>query len=299
MDFLKNIFISPGEPRLRSGWRLLCQFLIMFFVITLLAPLMFGLAQVSPALAFLGDQFLIGVIAYSLSVYVARRWFDHRSFVSLGIEPTSNAARDIFAGVVIAGLIMGLIFLVELSLGWLDFQGLAALNAPTLMGLGYWAFAFILVGWGEELLSRGYMLQNLEEGVGLNWAVFISSAIFGLLHAFNPDASIAAVLGILGAGYFLAYGYIRTRKLWLPIGLHIGWNFFEGPIFSFPVSGIETTRLLNHEVTGPALLTGGAFGPEAGLIVLPAMAIGAYLIYLYTKAFSNKKKERIPANSRV
>jgi membrane protease YdiL (CAAX protease family) len=293
MDFLRNIFITPDEPRLRSGWRLLCQFLIMFFVIALLAPLMFGLAQASPALAFLGDQFLIGVIAYSLSVYVARRWFDRRSFVSLGIQPSSNSVRDLVAGVIIAGLIMGLIVLVELSLGWLDFRGFAALDAPTLMGLGYWAFAFILVGWGEELLSRGYMLQNLEEGVGLKWAVFISSAIFGLLHAFNPDANIAAILGILGAGYFLAYGYIRTRQLWLPIGLHIGWNFFEGPIFSFPVSGIETVKLLNHEVTGPVLVTGGAFGPEAGLIVLPAMAIGAYLIYVYTKRF--RKKEITPS----
>jgi uncharacterized protein len=289
VDFVKNIFISPHEPRLRSGWRLLCQFLIMFFVIAFVGSFLFFLSQASPALAFLGDQFFIGVIAYTLSVYIARRWFDRRSFVSLGVEPTSNAVRDVFAGAAIAGLTMGLIFLVELSLGWLDFQGFATLDAPTLMGLGYWAFAFILVGWGEELLSRGYMLQNLEEGVGLNWAVFISSAIFGILHAFNPDASIAAVLGILGAGYFLAYGYIRSRQLWLPIGLHIGWNFFEGPIFSFPVSGIETIKLLNHEVTGPALITGGAFGPEAGLIVLPAMAFGAYLIFLYTKAFPHKQ----------
>ncbi len=290
MDFLRNIFISPSEPRLRSGWRLLCQFLIMFFVIAFLGSMLYFLSQATPALAFLGDGFFIGVVAYTLSVYIARRWFDRRPFFTLGIEPTSNAIRDVFAGVLIAGLTIGLIFLVELSLGWLEFQGFAPLTAPTLMGLGYWAFAFILVGWGEELLSRGYMLQNLEEGVGLNWAVFISSAIFGLLHAFNPDASIAAVLGILGAGYFLAYGYIRTRQLWLPIGLHIGWNFFEGPIFSFPVSGIETVKLLNHEVTGPALITGGPFGPEAGLIVLPAMAIGAYLIYLYTKALPIKQK---------
>jgi len=290
MDLMKNIFISPDEPRLRSGWRLLCQFLIMFFIIVFFGSLLVVVSQAAPALAFLGDQFFIGVIAYTLSVYIARRWFDRRSFVSLGVEPTSNAVRDLLAGVLIAGLVMGLIFLVELSLGWLAFQGFATLDAPSLMGLGYWAFAFILVGWGEELLSRGYMLQNLEEGAGLNWAVFISSTIFGLLHAFNPDASIAAILGILGAGYFLAYGYIRTRQLWLPIGLHIGWNFFEGPIFSFPVSGLETINLLRHEATGPALITGGAFGPEAGLIVLPAMAVGAYLIYLYTKTYPVHKK---------
>jgi membrane protease YdiL (CAAX protease family) len=103
------------------------------------------------------------------------------------------------------------------------------------------------------------------------------------------------VLGILGAGYFLAFGYLRTRHLWLPIGLHIGWNFFEGPVFSFPVSGLDTARLLNHTVSGPELITGGAFGPEAGLIVLPALVLGAVLIHLYAKRFPSRgpKKQKV------
>ena len=67
------------------------------------------------------------------------------------------------------------------------------------------------------------------------------------------------------------------------MGLHLGWNFFEGTIFGFPVSGLETFRLLHHTITGPSLITGGEFGPEAGLIVLPAMVLGAGLIYLYTR----------------
>jgi hypothetical protein len=71
--------------------------------------------------------------------------------------------------------------------------------------------------------------------------------------------------------------------LWISIGLHIGWNFFEGPVFGFPVSGLETTALLIHSDTGPALITGGSFGPEAGFIVLPIMAIGAGLTYLYVQ----------------
>ncbi|TES90368.1 MAG: CPBP family intramembrane metalloprotease, partial [Anaerolineales bacterium] len=114
-------------------------------------------------------------------------------------------------------------------------------------------------------------------------ALFFSSFVFGLGHIGNPDFNWAAALGIAAAGLFMAFAYLRTRQLWLPIGLHIGWNIFEGPIFGFPVSGLETVRLLNHQVNGPTLITGGAFGPEAGLVVLPAIVIGALMVYWYTR----------------
>jgi hypothetical protein len=86
------------------------------------------------------------------------------------------------------------------------------------------------------------------------------------------------------AGVFLGYGYTSTRQLWLPIGLHTGWNFFEGTVFGFPVSGMaDFPSLIHITVKGPILLTGGAFGPEAGLVILPALGLGALLVYLYTK----------------
>jgi hypothetical protein len=144
-------------------------------------------------------------------------------------------------------------------------------------------FAFILVGWQEELLSRGYWLQNLRDGLNLVWGVLISSAFFALGHAANPNASWEAMLGLFAGGLFLAYGYVRTRKLWLPIGLHIGWNLFEGTIYGFPVSGSPFFTLVRQTVHGPEWITGGDFGPEAGLIILPALLVGVGLIYLYTR----------------
>jgi hypothetical protein len=90
-------------------------------------------------------------------------------------------------------------------------------------------------------------------------------------------------VGIFLAGIFLGYGYVRTRQLWLPIGLHLGWNFCEGVVFGFPVSGLDIYALTRIEVTGPELWTGGAFGPEAGLIILPALIVGAGLIYWVTR----------------
>jgi len=162
---------------------------------------------------------------------------------------------------------------------------------------------FIFVGWNEELLSRGYHLQTIASGINLFWGVIISSAVFGLVHLGNPHATWISAAGIFFAGAYLAYAYIRTRQLWLPIGLHIGWNFFEGVVFGFPVSGLDIYALTRIQVHGPELWTGGPFGPEAGLIVLPALLVGAGLIYLYSKNRETsswlKQKPRGPLSARL
>ena len=132
-------------------------------------------------------------------------------------------------------------------------------------------------------MARGYWLQNIADGTNLPIAIFLSSLMFAALHLSNPNVSALAIVGLIGAGLFLAAGYVFTRQLWLPIGLHIGWNFFEGNIFGFRVSGLDTFRLITLRVNGPELWTGGAFGPEAGLIVFPAMLLGIGLMYGYSR----------------
>jgi membrane protease YdiL (CAAX protease family) len=100
-------------------------------------------------------------------------------------------------------------------------------------------------------------------------------------HAANPSLSWEHWRGC--RGLFLAFGYLRTHQLWLPIGLHIGWNFFEGTVFGFPVSGLGYFRLIEQTSLGPEIATGGAFGPEAGLVILPVTLLGAVLIYVFTR----------------
>jgi hypothetical protein len=142
---------------------------------------------------------------------------------------------------------------------------------------------FIIVGYQEELLSRGYHLQNLVDGLNLPLGILLSSSVFALLHLGNPSADWVSTAGILFAGIFLAYAWVRTGKLWLPIGLHIGWNFFEGTIYGFPVSGTGGFHFIRQTVSGPKLVTGGGFGPEAGLVVIPALALGALAIWWYSR----------------
>jgi len=281
-----SIFVN-NEPRLRAGWRLLLQTLLIF-VISIIIGLPFGLLAL-----FVPDLFnnlliqnLLNAAAITGSVLIARRWLDRRSIVSLGLQLNRQTFLDVLLGIVITLPMMGLIFALEWSIGWLSFEDFAWQIDPMSVVIKETLvifLTFIMVGWNEELLSRGYHLQNLENGLNKFWAVVISSAIFGMMHWSNPNATWISVGGILLAGVFLAYGYLRTRQLWLPIGLHIGWNFFEGVVFGFPVSGLDIYPLIRITVDGPEIWTGGPFGPEAGLVLIPALILGSVLVYVYTR----------------
>ncbi len=287
---LRQIFISNSEPRLRAGWRLLIHTLLLVLLSTVTGIIVFipiGLFKVSfdSPLAMLANE-LTMLVAITGATFLTRRFLDRRSIVSLGLKLNAKALLDVLTGIVITFFQMGLIFGLEVALGWTKFEGFAwqTETASTVAsGLAAWLVVFLIVGWQEELLSRGYHLQTLESGFNLFWGVLISSSIFGVLHIFNPSANWLSTLGIVLAGLFLALPYLLTRQLWLSIGLHIGWNFFEGVVFGFPVSGTDSFHLLRHTVSGPVLWTGGAFGPEAGLLVIPALIFGSLLVFAYTR----------------
>lgn len=289
LPFLKSIFLLPDEPRLRAGWRLAIHtagynILLICIAIPFSIPIL--LMGISPENLLLNQA--IALFAITPSVFLARHFLDKRSLASMGLELDLQVLIDILAGIIITFLMMGLIYLIEWSFGWLSFDGFAwqtdAISRVILNTLLYLG-VFILVGWNEELLYRGYRLQNIAEGLKPIWGVLLSSLWFGLAHLGNPNAEAKFFVtgGILLAGVFLAYGYITTKQLWLPIGLHIGWNFFEGVGFGFPVSGLDIFHLTRISVSGPELWTGGAFGPEAGLVLLPGMLLGTALVFIYSR----------------
>ncbi len=292
-----RLFFSQG--RLRSGWRIILHsiFVLFFtFLVGIPVALLFGDLDALPsepslpAYANLSNRWLLVsqlsfAIGLTFATYLARRWLDKKSFRSLGVEINRRTFMDLIAGILIAGLMMGVIFLLEFALGWLRVEGFAWQTA----GFDrFWqevftvALVFILVGWTEELLSRGYHLQNLVEGLNLPLGVTLSSLIFALLHQSNPSFTLGAFLGLFFAALFFCFAYYWVGNLWLPIGLHIGWNFFEGVVFGFQVSGLENLpKLIRHNVSGPPWITGGAFGPEAGLILGAGLLLGVGLVFFY------------------
>ncbi len=282
--FLSRIFLTDDQSRLRAGWRLLIAVILTGLFFQIVDMVRSALSMTGPTTSIVGS--LIDFAVVTGAIYMARRFADKRSFASLGLNINRQAGFDIIAGITIAFVLMFLIYLIEYFLGWLNFESFAwQVDSPSTV-ITYtlrYLVVLIFVGWNEELLYRGYILQTLTSGLNLIWALLITSIYFGIEHLSNPNSSWMAVAGIFFIGLFFAYGYLRTSQLWLPIGIHIGWNFFQNAVFGLPVSGFDRPGLFRITVSGPDLWTGGAFGPEAGLIIFPICFLGALLIYMYTK----------------
>ena len=287
MGRISDYFVNREERRLRSGWRLAYYVLLFFgvyFTVGIIMAFVSLAVEISDQTSILIST-LLSATGFTLITRMARQRIDRRSFRSLGLELTPASWRELAFGLTLGAVLMGLIFFSQLVFGSLVVEGSAfELGIGAVAGRILAALILmVLVGYYEELVFRGYILQNLVEGSGLGWALIISSILFGGLHLINPNASAFTLASITGAGLLMAYGWIATGRLWLPIGLHIAWNFFQGAVFGLPVSGIEIGGLLYVRDLGPAWFTGGEFGPEGGLIVLPAMALGALGIWWYRR----------------
>lgn len=188
------------------------------------------------------------------------------------------------------------IFLFEIASGWATIS-----ETLWVSGDGYTfpvsmlliLFAFLGVGVSEELWNRGYLLKNLAEGLnfkplGSKGAILLTAfgtaIIFGLGHATNPGASAVSTAALVLAGMLYATAYVLTGELAIPIGYHIAWNFFEGAVFGFPVSGyLLDASFIITQVEGPDIWTGGAFGPEAGLLGMLARVAGILLVMAWVR----------------
>jgi uncharacterized protein len=297
--FILDVFWSRPDRRLRALWRLGLQtglLVASFFVVGMLGQRVMALLGASGRVR--GETLdviysLYALVAVLASVGLAGFVLDRRRFSSFGFRFGPRWWLDFGFGLALGAGLMGAIFAIELSLGWITVTGFwhEARNQPFATGMVGWLVVFIAVGIYEETLSRGYHLRNLAEGLSLRpvgssaalvLALLVSSVAFGLAHGGNPGASAISTVLLCTAGIQLGLGYVLTGELAIPIGLHIAWNFFQGPVFGFPVSGIAPGPSFIAIVQGgPAEWTGGVFGPEAGLLGLASNFLGMGLIVLW------------------
>ncbi|GAA2097648.1 type II CAAX endopeptidase family protein [Streptomyces albiaxialis] len=224
------------------------------------------------AVAFLGGQGLmaadgepwvmlpagLATAALALLVYgaVVRRT-ERRTVTELSRE---GAGVAVGWGTALGVALFGLVVVNLYFLGYYDVDGLGSRSEAAGL-VGFMAAAAVT----EELLFRGVLFRIIEERTGAWTAMVLTGVLFGVYHLANPDASLWGAVAIaVEAGGMLTAAYLATRRLWVPIGLHFGWNFAAAGIFSTAVSGNgDNTGLLDATTSGPALVTGGDFGPEA------------------------------------
>jgi membrane protease YdiL (CAAX protease family) len=198
---------------------------------------------------------LTAVVAVLVYGWVVRRT-EHRAPVEVSLK---GAGAGISWGTLLGIALFGAVIANIAFLGDYTINGLGTLASAVGL-LGIMAGAAVT----EELVFRGVLFRNVEHWTGTWIALVLTGSLFGLIHLLNANATLWGAIAIaIEAGGMLTAAYIATRKLWVPIGLHFGWNIAASAIFSTKVSGSNTPQgLLDATMSGPALVTGGDFGPE-------------------------------------
>ena len=295
MNIMRSIFWDGNTSRLRAGWRLVLQFILMVACLAgfgFLAQQFGGYAIRDPldkSISILDSA--AAVLSIIVSVWLAGRFVDRRRFADFGFRMGQSWWIDLAFGLALGALLQAGIFLVEIAFG----MAIVAEAASPAEGAGAFTASMLIIllsivvgAFAEELWNRGYLLKNLAEGLtfrpfgrkgAIILAALFTAVIFGLGHAANPDAGTVSTLALMLAGILYATAYVLTGELAIPIGYHIAWNFFEGAVFGFPVSGYSLdASFIVTQVEGPGLWTGGAFGPEAGLLGILARVAGILMI---------------------
>jgi len=271
----------------RSGWMLVLVVLVFIFL-QLIAALIFGtgMALIGVDASYDEIQFspIYNTIAYSLSIggMLLLFWLVYkRPFRQIGFYSNGWLKHLLLGG--LSGIVfitLQVLILLTTGAGRIERVDLNAFSDGLFLSA---LLLFLFVGFFEEILTRGVMMTALKTTRNIWLIVLIPSAIFGLMHALNDNVTFYSLINLILAGILFSYLFIKTGRLWAPIGLHITWNTFMGNGFGIPVSGISIPSIIKVEFTGPDWFTGGTFGLEGGLLCTIMMIGGLIFIHFFVK----------------
>jgi membrane protease YdiL (CAAX protease family) len=286
------------NPRIRPGWLRVILFGLGFIVITLLIaiPAALGLffanldqLKADPVHAVtsllqgshLWMMVLLEFVVSLVAVWLFRTLIDRKSMASLGL-PITGFTQESVIGFFTGPALMGLLALLLMVTGRLKWVDITFDPSALFISLGM----VVLIAFSEELVFRGYVLNNLLDSFSNKWVALLLSALcFAIFHFSGPGLTPLAFANLFLAGILLGINYIYTRNLWFSFFLHLSWNFFLGPLLGSRISGLSMPTLLQTEMKGDWLITGGDFGMEASVI---NTALSLIAILVLALAFERK-----------
>ncbi len=228
-----------------------------------------GVQVVAPLLFWAFGLLVAGTVGLCASGLLANlltlRIFDRRPLTDIGLQANRLSLRNFFTGLVYGGGAAALMLLAPI-LGGAGHLVPKAHSDFQWISLAFYLVAIFVAAAGEEMMFRGYAFQILIEKIGAYATMLPVAVVFGLTHASNPHSTWLAVFNTMLWGLILGYAFLRSRDLWLPIGLHFGWNAVL-PLFGVNLSGltIDVTRY-SYQWDVLPLWSGGDYGPEGGLL---------------------------------
>ena len=288
------------EPRIQNGFLRAIIFMPIWFVtlalfMTLTSVLLmfasgvdmadenavqalFDMSFDSPIMLFLTASQVAGSF---LALWLATKFIDRKPLMSIGLS-IKDKANEMLIGLAFALAFIGGLFAILWLLGAISVTGFVGFKP----GVFIVSMMLFLAAFDEELIFRGYILNNMMDSSSRWVALAGSSALFALMHAGNPSvwSNWVPMTELFAAGFILGISYTFTKNLWFPTFFHFGWNFFQG-LLGFEISGInvDSWKMISHENTGnvPDIISGGSFGIEGSVITLSCTIICTYLIYKY------------------
>lgn len=295
---MKKIFVNSFN-QIRSGWKIAMVLGISYGVqiilgivigiilmIALISSGKFNLQNPNLNLdiaSLSGFNYIsqaIGIIIMISAVYLVLRLIDKKRLKDIGLINIKKGFKHLSIGLLFGAVSMTLIFVALLLTK--NIEVISSFTQPqfswsTLTGL----ILFIFVGLNEELFSRGYCMMVLSQ-TGKKWVpIVVSAIIFSAMHLGNPNVKLLGLFNIFLVGILFSYMVVKTNNIWMAIGYHITWNYFQGNVFGFPVSGLDSTGIYGINVLNDNLLTGGAFGPEAGILASIVLIVSILALRFY------------------
>lgn len=276
--------------RLRSGWRVLIYALavaacVIMLQVTLGVVYALVLALVSRSAAsnfvYQGLYRLSLLVGALVAGYLCARFLEGLPWKSLGLTLHSGWLRDLIIGFAIGFVAIAVGVAIAATGGGLSFS-FSGFTFPVFRSLAGMSSLLLVAALAEEAMFRGYGLQTLSRARLAALGALLTSVPFGLAHLLNPNATAAfTFINTTVAGLWFAAAYLRTRSLWLPLGLHWAWNWALGGFFGLPVSGVTlfANPLLRATDSGPAWLTGGSYGIEGGLAGTIALTLFTLIVW--------------------
>lgn len=236
---------------------------------------------------------LFSFVFISLLVFFRVKVIEKRSLSSIGFNK-NNWLKKYSLGFLIGLAMMSIIVLILLPFGYItvDKNPIQPVGVSAIASVLVILFGWIIQGATEEIVTRGWLLNVLSTKYNIGVGLLISSTLFGLMHLTNPNVNYIAVINIILVGLFYGLYVIKTNDLWAVCGMHSAWNFAQGNIFGFKVSGLDVSvgSLIDLNLVGSDFVTGGIFGPEAGITAtfILLASIGILLFIDKKRYFSNK-----------
>lgn len=289
---MKTVFLNKYDE-VRSGWAILLSLVSFLVLPSVFSNLVIAMVRVVMAQ---GNEGIVNIVMemvygpwFEYLLYIMMILFVLFSFKLLYNRPLRQ--MGLYKQGWVKGLLLGGglgILSISIPFAFLVVTGNATVTEIDIsyfwdVDFLYGFLFFVFVGFYEEILSRGFMMTALKTTRNKWVILLVPSIIFGVLHAGNPNVTFFSLVNIALVGILFALLFIKTGKLWVPIGYHITWNFVQGNIFGVAVSGTQTSSLMSTTFTGSTLLTGGEFGIEGGLPCTVVILASILLVHFFMK----------------